>query len=42
MLIVLFNGAVVKNEMTLKLTNLYPWLNSSVGMACIDLASLTE
>ena len=42
MLIVCFNGALVKNEMTLKLINLYPWLNSSMGMACIELALLSE
>ena len=38
-LTVLFNGTLVNNEVTSKLMNLYPSLNSSGGMALIYLAA---
>ena len=41
-LTVLFNGILVNNEVTSKLVNLYPSLNSSGGMAFIHLAASKE
>ena len=39
---VLFNGTLVNNEVTSKLMNLYPSLNSLGGMAFISLAASKE
>ena len=41
-LTVLFNGTSVNNEVTSKLMNLYPSLNSSGGMAFTRLAASKE
>ena len=41
-LTVIFNGTLVNNEVTSKLINLYPSLNSSGGTAFIRLAASKE